>query len=390
MLNDILSQFNSPVTFNCHPGSFKETVRVWKRDRLFNNMNTFRQYNNIQRKDFLVFLTKARDEFNWFSACSKQWDNNFFINTSDWDIFINTNRSEYPIAYEIVENLIQYLMSNNYEEYKAISAHETKGCINDLCQNKKDIMFKLRTADICDDCMKIIKNRIDDSIIDQFIEILENIRFQFLHSKRNFTIFQKSITQGKIRALTDLREEFNKILASNKNEAWIQRWIDKDNGKFRSLRCLIFGIEYVNPKREGELIHRRRFDILAEQNLDNYIIIELKSPLAEIFNIKESLNSNEGVNLNYKLSSELSKAIPQIIKYKEYYNQADFETIKNLGLSEKKNISECIIVIGRRKKDEVWKKHFQNLIENIKIKIYTYDDLIDKMDNTIKNLDKLI
>ena len=81
---------------------------------------------------------------------------------------------------------------------------------------------------------------------------------------------------------------------------------------------------------------------------------------------------------------------PQIIKYKEYYNQADFETIKNLGLSEKKNISECIIVIGRRKKDEVWKKHFQNLIENIKIKIYTYDDLIDKMDNTIKNLDKLI
>ena len=247
--------------------------------------------------------------------------------------------------------------------------------------------LKLRTADICEDCMKIIDNKVESGIIYQFIEMIENIRFQFLHSKKNFMVFQKSVNKARVKTLIELKNSFIKLLESVEKEKEIQSWIDEDKGKYRNLRCLIFGVEYVNPKREGELKIRKRFDILAEQNLENHLIIELKSPTAEIFNIKEKKNKNNGTISEYKLSNELSKAIPQILQYKDYYSQASIVEIKKLGLSERKNISECIIIIGRRKDDELWKSNFKNLKDNLKIKIYTYDDLIDKLNNTIHNLE---
>ena len=62
------------------------------------------------------------------------------------------------------------------------------------------------------------------------------------------------------------------------------------------------------------------------------------------------------------------------------------EKIEELGISEKKKVSDCIIVIGQRKENKVWKENFNDLKDNIKIKIWTYNDLIDRMTNTIRNL----
>jgi len=149
---------------------------------------------------------------------------------------------------------------------------------------------------------------------------------------------------------------------------------------------MIFGIEYVDPIREGEIMGRKRFDILATQNLENHVLIELKSPTAEIFEIKEKENQNGGKTTTFNLSKDISRAIPQILGYKKWYKSMSLEKVEELGLSEKKRVSDCIIVIGQRKNSEVWKENFEDLKDNIGIKIWTYNDLIDRMSNTIKNL----
>ena len=149
---------------------------------------------------------------------------------------------------------------------------------------------------------------------------------------------------------------------------------------------MIFGLEYVNPLREGEIMGRKRFDILATQNRENHILIELKSPTADIFEIKEKNNPNGGKSTTYNLSKDLARAIPQILSYKKWYQEMTYEKIEEIGLSEKKSVSDCIIIIGKNQHNEVWKRNFQDLKENLKVKILTYDDLIQKMENTIKNL----
>jgi hypothetical protein len=321
----------------------------------------------------------------------EDWNRNIFVSTIEWthDDIIETNKVEYPIAYQILENIFQYLISEDFNDYIQLGHEPAIGCINDMCgNNKRDIIFKLRTADICKDCQRIAEEKLETAVFDQIIEILENIRFQFLHNQRNFTIFQRSINKAKIEYLREIQEFVRNNL--HNNETVIQNWIDEDRGRYRKQRSLIFGIDYVDPKREGEIHMRKRFDILAEQNHNSHVIIELKSPNADIFKITNNPNANDGQTSSYSISSDLSRAIPQILSYKRWYERMSEEEMQGLGLSDKKIVSECIIVIGQRKEDALWKQNFKDLQSNVNVKIMTYNDLIDKMSNTIENLENLL
>ncbi|PIY79671.1 MAG: hypothetical protein COY81_01365 [Candidatus Pacebacteria bacterium CG_4_10_14_0_8_um_filter_43_12] len=176
-------------------------------------------------------------------------------------------------------------------------------------------------------------------------------------------------------------------LGDNKTETDIQNWIDEDNRKYSKQRCMVFGIEFIDPKREGEL-SRKRFDVLAEQNRRYHIIIELKGPEADIFEVKQVLNNNGGVSTEYRISEELSRAIPQVLGYKKLYLEMSSEELETIGLKEKKEISKCIIVIGKRSDSSVWLENFDDLKNSLNgIEIWTYTDLVEKLENTIENLE---
>ena len=218
---------------------------------------------------------------------------------------------------------------------------------------------------------------------DNFINILS----KFLSDGKIQSSVLESLPQIQLSALKELK----KFVTSNldKDETFFQNWLDEEKGKYRRKRCLIFGIEYIDPKREGEIMGRKRFDILATQNRACHILIELKSPTAEIFEIDTNTNHNDGQTTTYKISKELSRAIPQILGYKKWYEQLNPEKVQELGIITKKDISECIIVIGTRKEENVvWMENFKSLTDSMNIKIWTYNDLIDKMENTIKNLEE--
>lgn len=206
----------------------------------------------------------------------------------------------------------------------------------------------------------------------------------------NYNSLQNSILQNLPRIHINTLKELKSFVANNldKSEKHFQDWIDEEKGKYRKQRCLIFGVEYIDPKREGEIMGRKRFDILATQNSEYHIIIELKSPRAEIFEIEERRNHNDGVTTTYRLSDDLSRAIPQILGYKKWYKGLSCEKVKELGIQKRKEVLECIIVIGQRKEDSEWRQNMTALCEAINVKIWTYNDLIDKMNNTIKNLEE--
>ncbi|MEO6231766.1 MAG: Shedu anti-phage system protein SduA domain-containing protein [Ferruginibacter sp.] len=218
---------------------------------------------------------------------------------------------------------------------------------------------------------------------DNFIKLFT----KFLSNNNVQTSVFESLPQIQLSTLKELRDFVKNNL--DKEETFFQRWLDEDNGKHRKKRCLIFGIEYIDPKREGEIMGRKRFDILATQNRECHILIELKSATAQIFETEVHCNQNDGQTTTYKISKELSRAIPQILGYKKWYQTLNAEKIQELGIVAKKEISECIIVIGTRKKDDlVWVENFKSLTEALSIKIWTYDHLIEKMENTIKNLEE--
>lgn len=192
----------------------------------------------------------------------------------------------------------------------------------------------------------------------------------------------------------EVLKEYRDFLKQNldKKENFIQKWLDEENGKYRKQRCLIFGLEYIDHKREGE-ISRKRFDILTKTSIDRneYVIIELKSPCDDVFKIVEKENINQGKTTEYHLSNEISRAIPQILNYKSMLESksADDEDLQRIGITNCK-VSKCIILLGQRKDCPVWNKNFINIKSNLSntLEIWTYSDLIDKLEVTIKNLEE--
>lgn len=246
----------------------------------------------------------------------------------------------------------------------------------------KDLSPETRTR-IIDTLKKLENNNIDSSNISK--EDFLSAFTKFLSDERVQSAFLSTLPKVQIETL----KQNKKFIEDNldKNEIFFQNWIDEDSGKYRKQRCLVFGVEYVDPKREGEFM-RKRFDILAEQNRLHHVLIELKSPTAEVFKVETKENRNGGKTTEYRLSDDLARAIPQILGYKKWYESARSEEIQALGIPNKKTISKCIIVIGVSSNDQVWSENFEALKNSISIEIWTYTDLIDKLQNTISNLEE--
>ena len=154
-------------------------------------------------------LTDIADENNWFSALNPKHLRNGFIHTDDWEFYVHCN-PVYPIAYLAASIVLQTHFYSDKDFLKDGHHHLPLGCINDFCEQKREILLKLRTADICHDCMKILKEKEHPLVIHQMLDIFEGVRTRILFNqsfRQNLRPSPLLITKSKKLILT----EYNKI-----------------------------------------------------------------------------------------------------------------------------------------------------------------------------------
>lgn len=138
----------------------------------------------LPKDDFIIVVTNRRNSLNWFSAFSADGERNAFVQASDWDVFLDSS-PEYPVAYEIVANVLRILMKFDLHLPVEQNFHLTAlGCVNDFCANKNDILLKLRTADICPECIaRLTANGVPEKLISDVLNFFEKIRMQMKFSQ---------------------------------------------------------------------------------------------------------------------------------------------------------------------------------------------------------------
>lgn len=214
-VQELLSSFDGPLEFitdnyEFNPEQFPFLQKFWEdfrfpayesdvkkisfnKDRgkplswreLFSLCEFYRSTFKVKKNDFVVLLTVRKNALNWFSHCDE--NRNIFVHTGDWEYYTKAPQ-KFPVAYQVVENIMQHLMKLDTEQIPNPNIHiEPLGCMNDFCQNKQQVILKLRTGDICYDCLeKMREEKVDDEIINQAIGIFEAIRNQLLF-KQGFT-----------------------------------------------------------------------------------------------------------------------------------------------------------------------------------------------------------
>ena len=183
---NLLVQEDGPVQFlkEEHSVSFQgqQTALSW--EMIFDKCTEYRTRYTIPSDEFIILLTSKRNKENWFASPDPKGTRSIFIHTSEWDHYLIDCDPCYPVAFECWANLLHALMFGSLEEAVEAVHDPSIGCISDLCSWKPDITYKLRTADICEDCLTRLKERgASLALIKQALEAFEALRKHMLFSK---------------------------------------------------------------------------------------------------------------------------------------------------------------------------------------------------------------
>ncbi len=170
------SMINDAPPLSYEPPIFSETPYVEELTNYYFSENT--------DSYIVILLTEHANHENWFVGYDPNLKGNYFIHTDGWDHFTSGD-PRYPICYHIASTLLKHAMFDNPTEMGNYMHYESKGCIMDFCQNKSEVMLKLRTADVCPDCQKIIRDKhIPHMQLRYTFEMMEDIRRQLLFKER--------------------------------------------------------------------------------------------------------------------------------------------------------------------------------------------------------------
>jgi len=149
---------------------------------LFQKSADYRKRHLIPEDQFVLLITNMPNENNWFAALDEKMPYNGFIHSDDWDFYIDCSAA-FPVAYEVMALVLQKQVFNGMADLRN-KVHSTAiGCVSDLCMNKREIVLKLRTADICRDCMTELKNKLPLNVIHHARSIMESLRVKMLFAQ---------------------------------------------------------------------------------------------------------------------------------------------------------------------------------------------------------------
>ena len=168
-----------------------EKIKTW--EQLFVSCDNYRQSNNVSETDIVVLLTDIANDKKWFGGVSPSMKN-YFVQTSNWEhYFGNDIDVRFPIAYEVIVWIMRYYMFTGNQDIWDGVHNKPIGCIMDFCEEKLQIILKMRTADVCESCMnKFIERDVPVLYTRQFFDILDGIRKSMTFRGRSALLRQPS------------------------------------------------------------------------------------------------------------------------------------------------------------------------------------------------------
>jgi hypothetical protein len=167
-------------------------------DELFHTASEYRRRNTyVSEADFVLILTDQANAQEYFALVDPKNLRDGFVHTDEWNLYIDCNKS-IPAAFTVLNIVLLGMMSGSKEDLMNLTHKQSIGCLNDFCDEKREVALKLRTADICDVCLKrMLKARISPLSIDQSLRMLKSMRDMMIHVNH----FHKKIKPSRLNVL---------------------------------------------------------------------------------------------------------------------------------------------------------------------------------------------
>lgn len=111
-----------------------------------------------EARDVLVLLIDRPLPRRWFSIHGVGY---VVIDATGWEPWVGEGRAHLAMAHLAVTNAVATQMFPTMADWQAASHEEAKGCMMDLCRDKREIQAKLRAADVCASCAPTFRTAIE-------------------------------------------------------------------------------------------------------------------------------------------------------------------------------------------------------------------------------------
>ena len=285
-------------------------------------------------------------------------------------------------------NVLNYLNKNNVKSGEALkfylNSEETYRFYIGL-KKFYELARKKESFPIGKEIYVKVNNDIELNFINKYSNNPENFN-KLLSNISNLDNLSNINIATNIKFLEDMQQEIKKNLNNGDESSWQHLFL-----KHKLLLSQLFAAPYVfytekmdvggkdaNGKGGGAV------DFAYKNNLDNISIIEIKTPVTNLF-----LNSKYREKI-HNFSAELIGGVNQLLWYKQTLLE-DYSTILRHTNSKFKVINiESILLIGLSSNlSEENKEQFENFRNELKdIKIITFDELLKKIQIMLELLKK--
>ncbi len=175
-------------------------------------------HHAVKDEDHVFILTYQSNVEKWFVGTEMHNGKNHFIHLLYWHHYL-LSEPIYPVAYHVMSTLLRNQTFGNFNGYFPIYHEQSRGCMMDLCLDKKDIILKMRTADICPDCMRAMQSLdVNQKLLRQTLQVFDHVRAQVLFRERfinapTFSHLIIDVQKGELifPEMSDLRIKLNPL-----------------------------------------------------------------------------------------------------------------------------------------------------------------------------------
>lgn len=185
----LLTTHSKSIKFKGHSKvdiKYKDVSDVKHWDEFFEICQNYRTKKKISEDDYIFLLTEFKNTKDYFGWTDESLGN-YFIQTSNWNQYFNAEvNKHFPISYEVVAWILRSLMYDTQEELLNNAHTRARGCVMDFCDEKEDIILKMRTGDVCNECLKRISDiGVNPVFLENIFNTMENIRKGLMYRERN-------------------------------------------------------------------------------------------------------------------------------------------------------------------------------------------------------------
>jgi hypothetical protein len=142
----------------------------------FRCLNEIRRQQEIPADEIVYLLTALPNESNWYCFEDPDCRCNAVGHVGNYS-WVTRAPSEVISAHYVLTTVFGVILAKAGLKREDYMHEEMRGCFSDFCLEKSQLDFKLRTGDICGDCMDVAARiGVPDELLKQVVDIMESMR----------------------------------------------------------------------------------------------------------------------------------------------------------------------------------------------------------------------